>query len=206
MCTFFVRCAASALLLAGCSRQPATTGIGAVPAPRQDTIVVAMPVIRLTTADSAIGSVPLDSASLELIERRVMGRLASVLRAEVRLAAGQQSDGIVPMKNGVPAIRHGLLGTIIFNQDGSLGQSSRDRIAAIADMLNAIDGPLEIRASAELGAQRLDVAIARARRVYAELIGTNKALAERAISITVSATPTLQPVEPHVEVFYQLSQ
>ena len=206
MCTFFVRCAASALPLAGSSWQPATTGIGAVPAPRHDTIVVAMPVIRLTTADSAIGSVPLDSASLELIERRVMGRLASVLRAEVRLAAGQQSDGIVPMKNGVPAIRHGLLGTIIFNQDGSLGQSSRDRIAAIADMLNAIDRPLEIRASAELGAQRLDVAIARARRVYAELIGTNKALAERAISITVSATPTLQPVEPHVEVFYQLPQ
>lgn len=204
MCTFFVRCAAGALLLAGCSRQPAATGIGAVPAPRQDTVVVTMPVIRLTTADSAIGSAPLDSASLELIERRVMGRLASVLRAEVRLAAGQQSDGIVPTRNGVPAIRHGLLGTIIFNQDGSLGQSSRDRIAAIAGMLNAIDGPLEIRASAELGAQRLDVAIARARRVYAELIGTNKGLAERAISITVSATPTLEPVEPHVEVFYQL--
>lgn len=206
MCTFFVRCAASALLLAGCSRQPATTGTGAVPAPRQDTIVVAMPVIRLTTTDSAIGSVPLDSASLELIERRVMGRLASVLRAEVRLAAGQQSDGIAPLKNGAPSIRHGLLGTIVFNQDGSLGQSSRDRIAAIADMLNAIDGPLEIRASADLGAQRLDVAIARARRVYAELIGINKALAERAISITVSAAPTLQPVEPHVEVFYQLPQ
>lgn len=133
-----------------------------------------------------------------------MSRLGSVLRAEVRLAAGQPSDGIVPVQKGAPAIRHGLLGTIAFDHDGSLSPSSLDRIAAIAAMLNSIDAPLEIRASADLGSNRLDVAIARARRVYAELIGTNKALAERAINITVSALPVLHPVEPQVEVFYQL--
>jgi hypothetical protein len=179
--------------------------MAAVPAPRQDTIVVSVPVIRLTT-ESANGSTPLDSASLELIERRVMSRLASMLRAEVRLAAGQQTAGIVPVKNGAPAIRHGLLGTITFNPDGSLAQSSRDRIAAIAELLNNIDAPLEIRARADLGTNQLDVALARARRVYAELMGTNASLNGRAIRISVSATPSLYPIEPQVEILYQQSE
>ncbi len=191
------------VVITGCSRQPATTGVAALPAPRADTIVVSVPVIRLTTTDSANGSLALDSAALQLIERRVMSRLASVLRAEVRIAAGRPTDGIAPSSNRAPDIRHGLLGAITFNDDGSLSQASRDRIAAIAGLLDDIDAPLEIRAHAQLGTNQLDVAIARARRVYAELIATNRALADRAINITVSGA-ALQPAEARVEVFYQL--
>ena len=132
-----------------------------------------------------------------------MSRLASVLRAEVRIAAGRPTDGIAPSSNRAPDIRHGLLGAITFNDDGSLSQASRDRIAAIAGLLDDIDAPLEIRAHAQLGTNQLDVAIARARRVYAELIATNRALADRAINITVSGA-ALQPAEARVEVFYQL--
>lgn len=204
MHTFFLRCVASVLLLTGCSRQPATSGINPAPTPRQDTIVVSVPVIRLTTTQSADGSTQLDSASLDLIERRVMSRLASMLRAEVRMAAGQPSDGIPPVKNGAPAIRHGLLGTITFNQDGSLSPSSRDRIVAIAELLHNIDAPLEIRASADLTGNQIDIAIGRARRVYAELLGANKSLAERSVNISVQAASTLHPVNPSVEIFYQL--
>ena len=191
------------VVITGCSRQPASTGVAALPAPRADTIVVSVPVIRLTTTDSANGSLALDSAALQLIERRVMSRLASVLRAEVRIAAGRPTDGIAPSSNRAPDIRHGLLGAITFNDDGSLSQASRDRIAAIAGLLDDIDAPLEIRAHAQLGTNQLDVAIARARRVYAELIATNRALADRAINITVSGA-ALQPAEARVEVFYQL--
>ena len=79
MCTFFLRSAALAVLLAGCSRHPGTNG---QPAPRADTVHISVPVIRLTTADSANGSAALDSATLQLLERRIMSRVASLLRNE----------------------------------------------------------------------------------------------------------------------------
>ena len=203
MCTFFVRSAAFAVLLAGCSGHAQTSGSRGHTAPRADTIRVSVPVIRLTTTDSANGSAPLDSATLQLLERRVMSRVASLLRAETRVASQPESDGVLPVKNAAPQIRHGLLGTITFNEDGSIEPASRERIAAIAQMLKQIDAPLEIRSTSELGMRNVDVAIARARRVYIELTGLDKALADRDVSITIASIDTLHPINPAVEIFWR---
>lgn len=134
-----------------------------------------------------------------------MRRVASMLRAQVGAATGEPSAGLVTVKHTAPAIRHGLLGTITFNDDGSLTDASRDRIGAIARMLESIDGPLEIRARADVGAKQVDIAIARARRVYVELLGSNQELAERSVTINVSAATSLTPMDPQVEIFWRES-
>src|SRR5687768_16299598 len=164
MCTFFARCAVFAVLVAGCSRNPASHPVDTRAAARVDTLVVNVPVIRVTT-DSVDGSAPLDSASLALLERRVMSRVASLLRAEATKAAGRPTAGIPPVKNAAPEIRHGLIGTINFAEDGSIAETSRERIGAIAQLLDEIAAPIELRATAALGVANIDVAIARARRV-----------------------------------------
>ncbi|HEY0306164.1 MAG TPA: hypothetical protein VGC44_14420 [Longimicrobiales bacterium] len=145
----------------------------------------------------------MDSASLALLERRVMSRVASMLRAGTRHAAGTESAGLTPAKNAAPEIRHGLLGTITFSEDGALDQSSRERIAAIAEMLEQISAPIEIRSTAGLGAKAMDIAIARTRRVYVELTSANKALAERDVVITITSVTSLHPINPAVEVFWR---
>jgi hypothetical protein len=157
------------------------------PAPRPDTVVVTVPVIRFTTADTTDSSAPLDSASLELIERRVMSRLASLMRAEKEFAAGTKSVGITPVKNAAPEIEHGLVGTVSFGEDGDLAAASRERIVAIAELLRGLDGSLEIRSVTMTEMPNIDVAIARARRVYMELISRNSTLAARDVAITVTA-------------------
>jgi hypothetical protein len=205
MCTFFLRSAALVVLLAGCGRS-VSSGTNGQPAPRTDTVRITVPVIRLSTTDSANGSAALDSASLELIERRVMSRVASMLRADSQHSAGRESAGITPVKNVAPEIRHGLLGTITFSEDGSLDQSSRDRIAAIAAMLNEIDGSLEIRARSELGTKNMDIAIARARRVYVELATANRKLADRDVVIAITSVSSLHPINPSVEILWKPAQ
>lgn len=147
----------------------------------------------------------LDSATLALLERRVMSRVASMLRAGATHASGSESAGIAPVKNTAPEIRHGLLGTITFSEDGSMDASSRDRIAAIAKMLEQIEAPLEIRARSELGPHHIDIAIARARRVYVELITLDKSLAERDVMLTVRGVNSLHPINPVVEIFWRES-
>ena len=132
-----------------------------------------------------------------------MSRVASLLRAETRIAAGSETAGITPVRTSAPDIRHGLLGTITFGEDGSLEPSSRERIAAIAAMLKQIEAPLEIRSTSELGARHVDVAIARARRVYVELTSIDGSLADRDISITISSVNTLHPINPVVEIFWR---
>jgi hypothetical protein len=203
MCTFFLRSAAFVVLLAGCRGHSGGSGTSAQPAPRTDTLRVNVPVIRLTTTDSVNGSAVLDSATLALLERRIMSRVASLLRAETQRATGSESAGIPPVKNSAPEIRHGLLGTITFNEDGSVDQPSRDRISAIAEMLNEIDAPLEIRAKSELGTRNIDIALARARRVYVDLIATNKILAERDVAISITSVNSLHPIDPTVEIFWR---
>ena len=202
MCTFFVRSAALAVLIAGCGgRAPTPPG---QPAPRADTLRISVPVIRLTTTtDSVNGSAPLDSATLALLERRIMSRVASLLRAESHIAAGNGTAGITPVKNSAPEIRHGLLGTIVFDEDGSIDGSSRARIAAIAEMLDRIDAPLEIRSQSQIGIRNMDVAIARARRVYVDLVTANRSLAERDVSISITGVNSLFPINPTVEVFWK---
>ncbi len=203
MCTFFARCAVIALLLAGCSRNSVTRSNDTRPAVPADTIVINVPAIRLTV-DSASGSAPLDSASLALLERRVMSRLSSLLRAEARMAAGATTAGIPPVKNAAPEIRHGLLGTISFGDDGSLDETSRERIAAIAKMLDEIDAPLELRSTSEPGTSNIDVAIARARRVFIELIEQNRSLGDRDVVFSIRGQTSLRPINPQVEILYQL--
>jgi hypothetical protein len=202
MCTFFARCAALVVLIAGCSRNPSSPGTKGQPVPRADTIVVAVPVIRLTTTDTANGSARLDSASLELLERRVMSRVASMLRAESRAASGIKSAGIPSVKNNAPEIRHGLLGTITFAEDGTVDASSRERMAAIAKMLDQINGPLEFRATSVAGTRNIDIAIARARRVYVDLVSLNNSLTDRDVRFSISSINSLQPINPQVEIFW----
>jgi hypothetical protein len=203
MCTFFARSAALAVLLAGCGNAASRSESG-TPAPRADTLHVTIPVVRLTPAASEPGSAQLDSATIELLERRIMGRISSMLRAEAQITAGRTSAGIPPVKDAAPDIRHGLLGTISFNEDGGIDDTSRLRVAAVASMLNDIEEPIELRVRADLNNTRnIDVAMARARRVYVDLLSHKNGLAERDVVITVTGVATLQPITPVVEIYWR---
>lgn len=203
MCTFFARCAVLAVLLAGCSRGGAGPRNGGPSPSSRDTLTLRVPVIRLTPADSAYGSVAVDSATLAMLERRIMSRVSSLLRTQAEIVAGRKTDGIPPTKNNAPDIRHGLLGTITFNDDGTLDETSRDRLEAVARLLNEFDGPIEVRAATDLGnANTIDIAIARARRVYLDLIALNRELGERDVAITATGIHTV-PMRPQVEIFWQ---
>lgn len=197
MGTFF-RLALLALLLAGCSRR--TTPASVQPAPPADTLRISLPVIRVTPTDSA-GAVAIDSATLARLERTVMARISAILRAQAAERAGRSSAGVPPARAGAPEIRHGLLGRIIFNDDGSMPADSRDRIAAVARLLDEMDGPVVIRAEAAAEASKLDVAIARARRVYRDLVACNPRLAERDVTFSIVGVNSLHPIEPQVEIF-----
>jgi hypothetical protein len=139
-----------------------------------------------------------------LLERRIMSRVASILRAQTQIAIGRKSDGIAPVTYAAPNIRPGLLGTISFNEDGAIDETSRSRLEAIAKMLDEIDAPIELRASTDLGnANTIDIALGRARRVYLDLIGHNRRLAERDVAITVTGIHSPLPVNPKVEVYWR---
>jgi hypothetical protein len=201
MGTFFVRAVLATLLLAGCSRGK-TTPTSGLPAPRADTVQIALPVFRVTPSDSA-GAVAVDSATWALIERRVMSRVSSIVRAYAERAAGRPTDGIPPVKDAAPKIRHGLLATITFNDDGSMSDSGQQRIRAVAKLLEEIEQPLEIRAHALSGTTNLDIAIARARRVYLDLIATNRQLEQRDVAFTITGVNSLHPIEPSVEILWR---
>lgn len=201
MGTFFVRAALAAVLLTGCSRGKATPTDG-LPAPRVDTVQIAVPVFRVTPIDSS-GAAPIDSATLTLLERRVMGRVSSILRVYAERNAGRRSDGIPPVKDAAPTIRNGLLATITFNDDGSMSDSGQERIRAVAELLKEIEQPLEIRARAVTGPNHLDIAMARARRVYLDLIATNRALEQRDVAFTITGVNSLYPINPSVEIFWR---
>ena len=146
----------------------------------------------------------MDSATLALLERQVMSRVSSILRAYAEQAAGRPSDGIPPVHDAAPTIRHGLLATITFNDDGSMSDSGQQRIRAVAKLLDEIEQPLEIRAQALIGTSGLDVAMARARRVYLDLIGTNRELEQRDVAFTITGINSLHPINPSVEIFWRL--
>ncbi len=135
-----------------------------------------------------------------------MSRVASVLRAEARAANGTRSAGIPPVKNIAPEIRHGLLGTITFMEDGSIDQSSRARVAAVAKLLDEIEAPIEIRASSNAGSRNIDIAIARSRRVYLDLVALNNSLADRDVRFSITSINSSQPINPQVEIFWTDSQ
>ena len=205
MCTFFARCVALAVILTGCSRHSAAVGgaNGAPPA-RADTLHIQVPVVRLTPADSALGSAQLDSAQLAQLERSIMNRIVSVIRSENEFAAGRKSAGIPPVRDAAPGIRHGLLATITFADDGAMDQTSRERIHAVAEMLKEISAPIALRTSADLNNPgKMDVAMARVRRVYMDLIAEYGALAERDVAITVTGIATPTPINPVVEILWR---
>jgi hypothetical protein len=204
MHTFFARCAALALLLTGCSRNAAMPGADHAAVPRRDTLFVSVPVVRLTPADSTAGSLPIDSATLALLERRIMSRIASVLRAENQFVSGKKSAGIPPVKDAAPDIRHGLLGTITFADDGSIDDASRSRLQAVAKLLKEIDSPIELRVSSDLNSStNMDVAMARVRRVYMDLIAENRSLGERDVAITVTGVSSTLPIKSAVEIYWR---
>jgi hypothetical protein len=112
--------------------------------------------------------------------------------------------GITPVKNAAPEIEHGLLGAVSFGEDGDLAAASRERIAAIAELLRGLDGSLEIRALTMTEMPNIDVAIARARRVYMELISRNSTLATRDVALTVTARSAATPGSHQiVQVFWR---
>jgi hypothetical protein len=204
MCTFFARSVALAVLLVGCGRSAGPRPDSAAPVPRADTLRIAIPVVRLTPADSAPGSARLDSATIELLERRIMSRVASMLRVDAQIAAGNKSAGIPPVKGAAPDIRHGLLGTINFTEDGGIAETSRQRLQAVANMLDEIAEPVELRVRVDLNNTRnVDVGMARARRVYVDLLSYNRGLAERDVVISVIGEASLQPIVPVVEIYWR---
>ena len=204
MCTFFLRIGVITVLLAGCHRTRPETPIKQA-APRADTLVVTVPVIRFVPSDEASGAGTLDSVSLRLLERRVMSRLVSMVRAQSEFNSGERSagNGLTPTKNAAPAIRHGLLGVITFNEDGSIDATSRERMIAVQELLQELEGALEIRAVSNAGIANIDVAIARARRVYLELVAMDEQLADRDVVITASARNAATPVKTAVEIFWR---
>ncbi len=201
MGTFFLRAAILAVLLTGCSRSRQASQNG-LPAPHVDTVHIAVPVFRVTPVDTS-GATQIDSASLALLEQRVMNRVASILRAQVAVAEGRNTAGIPPARGGAPEIQPGLLATIAFEADGSLSDSAQMRIAAAAKLLEEMDAPLELRAGSALGTQQIDVAIARARRVYLDLIAINPSLEERDVVFTITGTHSLYPIDPRVQIFWR---
>ena len=204
MCTFFARTVALAVILTGCSRNASGPAGANAPVPRPDTLYVSVPVIRLTPAPAEPGSAQLDSAQLAQIERSVMSRLVSILRAENDFAAGRKSAGIPPVRDAAPGIRHGLLGTITFGDDGAIDQTSRQRIQAVAVLLREIESPIELRTAADLNnSGNMDVAMARARRVYMDLIAEFRGLAERDVAITITGVATPTPINPAVEILWR---
>ena len=207
MCTFFLRIGVITVLLAGCHRaRPQTPPAQA--APRADTLVITVPVIRFVPSDNASGAEALDSVSLRLLERRVMSRLVSMMRAQTEFVSGEKSagNGLTPTKNAAPAIRHGLLGVITFNDDGSIDVTSRERMIAVHELLQELEGALEIRAVSNAGIANIDVAIARARRVYLELVAMDEDIAQRDVVITASARNSATPVKTAVEIFWRHDQ
>jgi hypothetical protein len=70
-------------------------------------------------------------------------------------------------------------------------------------MLEEIAAPIEVRASANLGVNNIDVALARTRRVYMELIAQNRGLADRDVVLSINGISTLHPIDPHVEIFWK---
>src|SRR5687768_6134273 len=111
--TFFLRAGLLSVLLSACHRH-AEIAQRAQPPARADTVFVTVPVLRFTPADTANSSAQLDSAALQLIERRVMSRMASLQRAEAQHTAGAKTAGVTPAKNAAAQIRQGLLGSISF--------------------------------------------------------------------------------------------
>jgi hypothetical protein len=146
----------------------------------------------------------MDSAQLAQMERTIMSRIVSMLRAETEFSTGRKSAGIPPVKDAAPGIRHGLLGTITFADDGAMDPTSRDRIQAVATLLKEIDAPIELRTAADLNNRgNMDVAMARVRRVYMDLIAEFRPLAERDVVITVTGVATPSPINPSVEILWR---
>jgi hypothetical protein len=169
---------------------------------------VTVPVIRFTPADSTADSVTLDSVSLALLERRVMSRVVSAMRAQAQRERGARTagTGLTPARNAAPTIQPGLLGVITFHEDGAIDDSSRTRVQAVHNLLSELPGPVEIRAYSNTDLANVDVAMARARRVYLELLDLDDRFAERDVAITVSALNAATPPRVSVQIFWRGEQ
>lgn len=223
MSTIFLRTSAATLFIAaiGCgggrSQTPTPSGQKAAdPSEREwkritvggpyGEFEMAVPVITISPANDAPGSIVVDSTALHEVEKRLTARMAGIARAQ----AGALFDSVSAAprsRNPAPLIRAGLLGEIPFEAD-SLRPTSEGttRVQAVAGMLRELAGRIEVSATvAGTGAARFDVANARARRVYLALLEAQPGLAEREVQLTVRTYAVLPgaPVPlPVVGVYY----
>ena len=133
-----------------------------------------------------------------------MSRMASLARAEAARANGSPTDGITPVKNPVPEITPGLLGVIAFSDDAEFDADDLSRIRAAAVLMQQLDGNIEIRAYAPFSEAAMDLGIARAQRVYRELVGNDENLAARSVRLTVDRSAAADaPRAATVEILWR---
>ncbi|HEX6558545.1 MAG TPA: hypothetical protein VF021_03765 [Longimicrobiales bacterium] len=164
-----------------------------------------VPVLAIRSVAGSSGALLVDSVALREVERRLLGRIARVARAEAA-ALHDTTPPLMPPRTPVPEIQPGLLGEISFaNASADLDDAARRRIAAVAHLAVQFDGRLEVVANVEgTGGALLDAALLRARRVYLGLIEGDPALAQREVVLTVrthTAIPGAPRQPPVVRVF-----
>lgn len=131
-----------------------------------------------------------DSVALRQIERQLTARIGSIARAQAASLL-ETSQPVVPLKNVAPKIRRGLLGTIEFAEK-SVDPVAADRAPAVARLAAELEGSIEVVAVASgTGAAVFDLALARARRVYLDLVAAVPGLGQREVVFTIRTIETL---------------
>lgn len=218
MSTLFPRLAIVSVLL-GCG-QAVRTPQSAAPAPPDDTrewkqitvsgaygtFDVPVPVLTLSTAEDAEGSIVVDSVALLDLEKRLTARVGRIARAQAAALIDTSASRIIK-RNPAPVIKPGLIATIPFDvREVEPTANGATRIVAASALLYDLPGAIRIIALAHgTDGVQFDVALTRARRVYMDLLAADPRLANRAAEVMVRAVPTLPgaPVpDPAVEVYY----
>lgn len=211
MSTFFGRLTVVALFASGCASgpQPVLRAVPAaadsVPAPEVrswQTVRVEgsygdfemrVPALRVVPASGSSSLLIVDSVAIEQVEKRLMARMAGIARAQAA-ALNDTTTAISPQaRHLAPAIKPGLLGAVDF-ADGEVEPTlrSRERITAAARLAEKIPGELRLVARTDGTSPAVfDVAIARARRVYHDLVQAAPTLGEREMQLTVRTTAVL---------------
>lgn len=218
MSTLFPRIAILSLLL-GCGGT-APGPVPVTPAPPDErawkqitvsgpygTFDVPVPVISLATAESAQGSILIDSIALVELEKRLTQRIGQIARAQAAALMVDTAHNRFIQRNPAPSIKPGLVATIDFDANSADPTvDSRLRISAASDLLYELPGSIHIVTAAHgTGGLQFDVANTRARRVYLDLLGAEPRLADREVVFTVRTRAVLPgaPVpDPVVEVYY----
>ena len=171
------------------------------------TFEVAVPVISISTAQNAQGSILVDSVALLELEKRLTSRIAHIARAQAAALMVDTTATRFITRNPAPAIKPGLLASIPFElKDMVPSEEGRLRIGAAAAMLQELPGVIHIESVAHgTGGDHFDVASLRAHRVYLALLAAEPRLRDREFVYTVRTIEVLAgaPVpDPVVELYF----